>query len=58
MSHLIRIALSPDAESDYENTNRNMKDLDHDYNCITISNVLTTKYYLENQGWENHDFFD
>ena len=26
----------------------NMRDLDPDYNCITNNNVLTTKYYLEN----------
>ena len=42
------IALSPDDESDYENTSRNMRDLDPDYNCITSNNVLTTKYYLGN----------
>ena len=48
MSHLTRTAFSPDDESDYENTNRNMRDLDPDYNCITHNNVLTTKYYLEN----------
>ena len=48
MSHLTRTAFSPDDESDYENTNRNMRDLDPDYNCITNNNVLTTKYYLEN----------
>ena len=48
MSNLTRIALSPDDESHYENTNRNMRDLDPDYNCITSYNVLTTKYYLEN----------
>ena len=46
MSHLTRIALAPGDESDYENTNRNMRDLDPDYNCITRNNVLTTKYYL------------
>ena len=39
MSHLTRIALSPDDESDYENTNRNMSDLDPEYNCITSNNV-------------------
>ena len=49
MSHLTRIALSPDDESDYENTNLNMRDLDPNYNC-TSNNILTTKYYLE------HDF--
>ena len=43
MSHLTRIALSPDDASDYENTNRNMRDLDPDYNCLTNNNVLTTK---------------
>ena len=43
-----RIALAPDDESDYENTNRNMRDLDPDYNRITSNTVLTTKYYLEN----------
>ena len=48
MSHLTKIAVSPDDESDYENTNRNMTDLDPDYNCITRNNVLTIKYYLEN----------
>ena len=48
MSHLSRIALSPDDESDYENNDRNMKYLDPDYNCITSNNVFTTKYYLEN----------
>ena len=48
MSHLPRTALSPDVESHYENTNRNMRDLDPDYNCITSYNVLTTKYYLKN----------
>ena len=47
MSHLTRIAFSPDDESDYENINRDMRDLDPDYNCITSNNVLTTKYYLE-----------
>ena len=50
ISNLTRIALSPGDESDYENTNRNMRNLDPDYNCITRNNVLTTKYYLE------HDF--
>ena len=48
MSHLTRIALFPDDECEYKNTNRNMRDLDRDYNCIPNSNVLTTKYYLEN----------
>ena len=48
MSHLTRTAISPDDESDYENTNHNMRDLDPDYNCITNNNVLKTKYYLEN----------
>ena len=50
ISNLTRIALFPGDESDYENTNRNMRDLDPDYNCITRNNVLTNKYYLE------HDF--
>ena len=45
---LTRIALSPDDESDCENTNCNLRDLDPGYNCITSNNVLTTKYYLEN----------
>ena len=38
MSNLTRIALSPDDESDYENINRNMRDVYPDYNCIT-SNI-------------------
>ena len=49
MSHLTRIALSPDDESDYENTNRKMRHLDLGYDCGTNKNVLTTKYYLENE---------
>ena len=38
MSHLTRIALFPDDESEYKNINRNMRDLYPDYNCIT-SNI-------------------
>ena len=45
---LTRIALSRDDESDYETTKCNMKHLDRDYICTTSSDVLTTKYYLEN----------
>ena len=48
MSQLTRTALSPDSDSDYETTNRNMRDLDPDYNCTTSNNVLTIKYYIEN----------
>ena len=48
MNHLTQIPLSPDNESDYETTNRNMTDLDPGYNCTTNNNVLSTKYYLEN----------
>ena len=44
MSH----ALSPDDESDYENTNRNMR-LDPDYNCITSNNVFSTTVAIYNQ---------
>ena len=48
MSQLTTTALSPDDESDYKTTNRNMRNFDPDYNCTTSNNVLTTKYYLEN----------
>ena len=48
MSQLTRTALSPDCDSDYETTNRNIRDLHPDYNCTTSNNVLTIKYYLEN----------
>ena len=48
MSHLPRTALSPDDESHYENTNRNMRDIDPDYNCIASNNVRATKCDLEN----------
>ena len=48
MSHLTRIASSPDDESDYENSNLHMGDLDLDWNLLATSNTaLTTKYYLE-----------
>ena len=48
ISHLTRIASSPDEEFDYENSNLNMGDLDPDCNLLATSNTaLTTKYYLE-----------
>ena len=49
VSHLTRIASSPDDEFDYENSNLNMGDLDHDCNLLATSNTaLTTKNYIEN----------
>ena len=44
VGHLTRIASSPDDEFDYENSNLNMGDLDHDCNLLATSNTaLTTK---------------
>ena len=48
ISHLTRIALSPDDKFDYEMNNHNMTDLDPDFNRTPSNNVLTIKYYLEN----------
>ena len=53
MSHLTRIASIPNDESDYENSNLNMGDLDPDCNLLATSNTaLTTKYYLESDNNE------